>query len=67
MTLREYDVMFNGHKTTVQLSDQDAKAQGLFKEPAKASAPPPKKAPVKAPANKAAPKPVNKSGGDAGV
>lgn len=61
MALKEYEIVFNGRKTTVQLSDEDAKAQGLLKsEPVKAPAA--KKAPAKAPANKAAPTPANKTG-----
>lgn len=58
MALKEYDVEINGHRTTLQLSDEDAKRQGLFVEP-EASAP--AKAPAKAPANRAAPKPANKA------
>lgn len=57
MALNEYEVEINGHKTTVQLSDADAKAQGLLKEPAKA--------PAKAPVKKAAAKPANKARGAA--
>lgn len=48
MTLKEYDVEINGQKTTLQLSDEDAKLHGLTA----------KQAP--APANKAR-TPANKS------
>jgi hypothetical protein len=48
MGLKEYNVEVNGYKTTLQLSDADAKAMGLT---ADESAPPTKVA--KAPANKA--------------
>lgn len=32
MALNEYDVVVNGHQTTLQLSDEDAKLQGLTKK-----------------------------------
>jgi hypothetical protein len=41
--LKKYDVEVNGWPTTLQLSDEDAKARGLFEEaPAKKAAPAPK-------------------------
>lgn len=52
MGLKKYEVTVNGWPTTLLLSDEDAKAQGLLKdEPKKAAAP----------AKKAAAKPANKS------
>lgn len=53
--MKRYDVMINGVKTTLKLSDADAKARGLLKDAPKA-----KEAPT--PANKAAKAPANKSG-----
>ncbi|MFV8049736.1 hypothetical protein [Mycobacterium sp. 48b] len=41
MALNEYNVEIDGHKTTLQLSDEDAKAMGLA-EPAPAKAAPTK-------------------------
>lgn len=35
MGLKPYKVTVYGHETTLLLSDADAKAQGLLKEPAK--------------------------------
>jgi hypothetical protein len=40
--LKPYDVTINGYSTTLLLSDEDAKAQGLFKEAERVEA---KKAP----------------------
>jgi hypothetical protein len=52
MSLKEYDVEINGQKTTLQLSDEDAKLQGLTgKDSAKAAEPANKSA---TPANKSA-------------
>lgn len=56
MSLKKYDVTINGVETSLMLSDEDAKAEGLYREPAKAQE---KKAP--APANKAR-KAANKKG-----
>lgn len=47
MSLKPYKVTVYGHETTLMLSDEDAKRQGLLKE---------KQAP-----EKQAPKPANKS------
>lgn len=58
MALKQYDVEINGMKTTLQLSDEDAKLYGLVPAEPAAKA-------RKAPANKAAKPPANKSG-DAG-
>ena len=49
MALKPYNVTVNGHETTLLLSDEDAKAQGLLTE---------KPASV---AKKAAKKPANKA------
>lgn len=51
MGLKEYDVEINGHTTTLQLSDEDAKNMGLTGHAKEA----------KAPANKEAKTPANKS------
>jgi hypothetical protein len=56
MSLKPYDVTINGTETTLMLSDEHAKAQGLLKAEPKTDA---KKAP--APANKARKAP-NKKG-----
>lgn len=48
MALKKYDVTVNGVETSLMLSDEDAKAQGLLKDAPKKQA---KQAP--APANKA--------------
>jgi hypothetical protein len=48
--LKRYDVEVHGHKTTLLLSDADAKARGLLKDKA-----------APAPKNKAAAKPKNKA------
>ena len=64
MSLKEYDVEINGHITTLQLSDEDAKALGLAESHAKAAKAPANKA-ARPPANKARTA-ANKSGGDAG-
>lgn len=45
--MKKYDVEVNGFKTTLLLSDEDAKARGLLK--------------AATPANKAAKKPANKA------
>ena len=47
MALNEYDVVINGRKTTLQLSDEDAKAMGLA-APAEKPKAPAKAAPTKA-------------------
>lgn len=39
MALNEYDVEINGRQTTLQLSDEDAKAMGLAKPAAAKAAP----------------------------
>lgn len=49
MGLKKYDVEVNGYPTTLLLSDEDAKAEGLLAEE------------KPAPAKKAAPKPANKA------
>lgn len=54
MALERYDVEIDGHTTTLQLNDEDAKMYGLTK-PAAAKA----KTPA---ANKQAPAPQNKGG-----
>lgn len=54
MALKRYDVEINGMKTTLQLSDEDARMHGL--KPADAAKEKP------APANKAAKAPANKGG-----
>jgi len=46
MALKPYKVTVGGHETTLLLSDEDAKRQGLLKPP---------------PAEKQAPKPANKA------
>lgn len=52
--MKRYDVVINGVRTTVQLSDADAKARGLLTEQLKAKeAPTPRNKAAKAPANKA--------------
>lgn len=52
--VKRYDVVINGVRTTVQLSDADAKARGLLTEQLKAKeAPTPRNKAAKAPANKA--------------
>lgn len=56
MGLKKYDVVVNGYATTLLLSDEDAKAQGLVQEPKPAEA---KQAP--APANKARKAPNKKA------
>lgn len=56
MGLKEYDVEINGYKTTLQLSDEDAKLQGL--KPADEVKPAAAKA--KTPANKAKAPAANK-------
>jgi hypothetical protein len=56
MGLKKYDVEVNGYRTTLLLSDEDAKAQGLLKSEPKAQA---KQAP--APANKARKAPNKKA------
>ncbi|OKH70812.1 hypothetical protein EB72_24775 [Mycobacterium sp. SWH-M1] len=48
--MHEYEVEINGYKTTLQLSDDDAKAMGLTKPVTKAKQPANK---AQAPANKA--------------
>lgn len=55
MALKEYDVEINGRLTTLQLSDEDAKAMGLKASDAAKEKP--------APANKEAKAPANKSSG----
>lgn len=50
MGLKRYEVEIGNNKTTLLLSDEDAKAQGLIESKAKS-----------APANKAAPAPANKT------
>ena len=59
MALKKYDVVINGHKTTLLLSDADASAMGLTVPPA-AQPKPAKKG--KRPANKAR-TPANKVSG----
>jgi hypothetical protein len=45
MALKPYDVVINGHKTTLLLSDEHAQREGLFKAPeAKKAASPANKA-----------------------
>ncbi|WP_165797909.1 hypothetical protein [Mycolicibacter virginiensis] len=56
MALKEYDVEVNGHATTLQLSDEDAKAMGLT-SPAESKVP----AKSRTAANKAR-TPANKGG-----
>lgn len=56
MALKKYDVTINGVETSVLLSDEDAKAQGLLKAAPKKDA---KQAP--APANKARKAPNKKA------
>lgn len=53
--MKRYDVVINGVRTTLKLSDADAKARGLLKEQPKAKE-------AAAPANKAAKAPANKGG-----
>lgn len=63
--VKRYEVEINGVRTTLQLTDADAKARGLEKPPtaqAKAKTPANK---AKTPANKQAAAPADKSG-DAG-
>lgn len=55
MPLKEYDVVINGHQTTLKLSDEAAKKRGL--KPREKSAP---KAKAKTPANKQAQPQSNK-------
>jgi hypothetical protein len=55
--LKTYEVEVGGFKTSVRLSDVDAKARGLLKAPAK----PPAKPPADKPAAKEAAAPANKS------
>lgn len=56
MTLKEYDVEINGRQTTLQLSDEDAKAMGLAAAAEKSAAK------ARSAANKAVKAPANKSG-----
>lgn len=39
MALKPYDVVVYGHQTTLLLSDEDAKREGLLKEPEAKKAP----------------------------
>lgn len=55
--LKTYEVEVGGFKTSVRLSDVDAKARGLLKAPAK----PATKPPADKPAAKEAAAPANKS------
>jgi hypothetical protein len=63
--LKSYDVDVNGFKTSLRLSDADAKARGLLKDkPAKPAVKPPAEPAVKPPAEPAAKEaaaPQNKS------
>ena len=66
MGLKNYDVTINGLQTTLRLSDEDARAQGLTPRDESApkgepSQPAKKTAAKKAAAKKAAPKPANKA------
>ena len=54
--MKRYEVVINGVRTTLQLSDADAKARGLFK----AEAAPAVEVKAKAPANKSR-QPANKA------
>lgn len=62
MGLKRYDVVVEGHATTLQLSDEHAKELGLTAkdESKEAKAAPAAKA-AKAPANKQSPAPQNKA------
>lgn len=51
--LREYEVTINGNTTTMQLSDDDAKAYGDAATPVGSKADTPAKAVVEPPKNKA--------------
>ena len=59
MALKKYETTVNGVKTTLQLSDADAKARGLTAAGSKTAADADKT--EDAPAQKAAPAPANKS------
>lgn len=59
MALKPYKVTVDGHETTLLLSDEDAKRQGLLKDAASADAAPAKKA--AAPRNKARKTTANKA------
>ena len=58
--MKRYDVVINGTKTTLQLSDEDARARGLFKAPAKAADEPAAPTKARTPANKSR-RPANKT------
>lgn len=55
--MKRYEVEINGMKTTIQLSDADAKARGLVADDSEAGKPAAKS---KTPANKQAKAPANK-------
>jgi hypothetical protein len=59
--LKTYEVEVGGFKTSVRLSDVDAKARGLLKAPAKPPAKPAAAKPADKPEPKEAAAPANKS------
>lgn len=60
MTLKEYDVIVDGRRTTLQLSDEDARAHGLHVPAHRAPASQPAET-QDAPETKAADAPANKA------